>query len=127
MMKTISTDQVIAHKGLSMNRDDYWRVLQENVCTRCADGDKDGNCHLDKNRECPLKVHLPFVITSVNRISSIRIQDYAQQLHTIICDDCKYQTDKGTCVKRVKEECALDHYFPLMIDSIEQIAEKTVE
>lgn len=126
-MSATTIGQTMKGKKLLMDRDDYWYAMQQNVCIHCIDGDRDGNCHLDTNRQCPLKTHLGSVITTVNRVSSVRIEDYIEQLHVVVCDDCKYQKKDGTCTKRVKEDCALDTYFPLFIDSIEEVAQKNVD
>ncbi len=98
-----------------------WHAIRERVCVRCLDGDGFGNCRLDASLDCPLREYFPKIIPLIQQIKSESIDEYARELRQIICAECQYQSVSGTCNLRDEVECALDRYFPLVIESIEAV------
>jgi hypothetical protein len=104
-----------------MNYQEYWSVIKEKICGKCIDGDGSGNCRLDPSIDCALQQHLPFIVNVVNHIKSDKIDDYIRELRLVVCERCKYQTVNGYCALRTEVDCALDRYFPLVIEAIEDL------
>ena len=46
---------------------------------------------------------------------------YIRELRLITCAECGYQTVTGNCRLREDVDCALDRYFPLIIEAIEAV------
>ena len=97
-----------------------WQAIREKVCVKCLDGDGHGNCRLDPSLQCPLQEYLPLIVNAVNRVSSDRVADYVEELRGIVCAQCKYEKVNGACAMRKEVDCALDRYFPLVIEAIEE-------
>jgi len=99
----------------------YWQLLQARICHRCLDGDGKGNCRLPSGGECPLKRFLPEIVATISRIRSHTYHAYVNALRNGVCSQCDSLRADGTCWKRENFECALDHYFPLIIEVIESV------
>ncbi len=110
-----------------MDAHEYWPIIQEKVCRRCIDGDGQGNCRLDLSRVCEIKAYFPRIIEIVKNVKSGEIQDYVIPLRSHVCSECSHQTSDGHCRFRDKVDCALDRYYPLVVEAIEgiKLAEKT--
>ncbi len=103
--------------------DGYWQKIQSRICKRCVDGDGYGNCHLPGTEECSLRHYLPDIIKTVSEIREEKIDAYVARLRKNVCAVCEDQTADLVCQKRNRLECALDRYYPLVIDIIETIRE----
>lgn len=101
----------------------YWNAIQPRVCVRCIDGDGWGNCHIGFGRDCAVKLYLPLIVSAVRRVTSDRIEDYVSELRGIVCAQCKFELPSGRCKMREAIECALDRYFPLIVEAIEETPE----
>jgi hypothetical protein len=99
---------------------EYWEALQARICTRCADGDGVGGCRIAPGRTCAIETHFPRIIASVNSVYSPSIEPYEEQLRKRVCGVCKEQAADGTCQLRDTIDCALDRYFPLIVQVIEE-------
>jgi hypothetical protein len=104
-----------------METQHYWQEVKRRVCMKCIDGDGYGNCLIDPSIDCPLEVYFPKVIDTVFRVQSDRIDEYVEELRTAVCAECKYRTATGTCILRPNAECALDRYFPLIVQAVEEM------
>ncbi len=102
-----------------MKRRTPWQALREEVCVRCVDGDGHGNCRIDPAIECPMQTHLPEIVELVRKTRSDSMIDYIRELRLIACARCQYQAADGSCNMREEVACALDRYFPLIIETIE--------
>ncbi|HUL44500.1 MAG TPA: hypothetical protein VLY03_09095 [Bacteroidota bacterium] len=98
-----------------------WEAIRGKVCSRCVDGDGYGNCRIGPGRECALQQYLSLVINAVERVRSERVQDYVTELRAIVCAQCSQQEPEGHCRVRGEVDCALDRYFPLVIEAIEEV------
>jgi|WetSurMetagenome_2_1015567.scaffolds.fasta_scaffold323404_2 hypothetical protein len=104
-----------------MDSHKYWPAIQQKVCRRCIDGDGKGYCRLDPSRECELKEYFPLIYDVVNGVSSDHILDYIIPLRVNVCTECSHQMPDGQCRFREKVDCALDRYYPLVVEAIEEI------
>ena len=104
-----------------MDLQQYQEAIRLKVCARCIDGDGHGNCRLDPSANCPLLEYLPLIVSAVSRVNSNRVEDYVAELRGIVCAQCVHESADGTCVRRKEVECALDRYFPLVIQAIEEL------
>jgi len=98
-----------------------WERIQERICHKCVDGDGSGNCRLPAGTECALYKFLPLVVNAVQRVQSDDILEYVKDLRSIVCAQCPHEQLGGKCRMRDELECALDRYFPLVIDTIEEV------
>ena len=99
---------------------EYWEALQRKVCAHCVDGDGSGACLIAPGRDCALKTHFPRIIESVNSVFSSSIEPYVEQLRKKVCSACSHQEPGGACSLRDDVECALDRYYPLIAQVIEE-------
>jgi len=104
-----------------MDPDKFWPVIQDKVCRRCIDGDGQGNCRLALSRVCELKEYFPQILNVVNSVSSDQMMDYVLRLRVHVCSECSHQTPDGQCRFRDKVDCALDRYYPLVVQAIEEV------
>jgi len=100
---------------------EYWEALQARVCAKCLDGDGKGACFIAQDRECAMKKYFPQILEAVNSMYSPSITPYVEQLRSRICAACAHQTPAGVCTLRNEVECALDRYFPLIVQVIEEV------
>lgn len=104
-----------------MEYQSYWPSIREKVCTKCVDGDGFGNCRLDPAIECALQKYLPLIVDAVNRVRSDEMEDYVRELRAITCAQCSQQSVNGYCLLRKEVDCALDRYFTLVVEAIEEV------
>ena len=98
----------------------YWDVLQAAVCRKCIDGNGTGAC-LVSGGECAVKKYLPQILDVVDTTSSTSIDAYEAQLRLKVCGQCRHQSPYGACSLRNHVECALDRYFPLIVQLVEEV------
>ncbi len=96
-----------------------WEHLQNRVCRKCIDGDTRGGCRLPVDELCRLKEDFAEIVETVASVHSDALQDYVHALRSNICRTCEDQYADGTCWKRDALECALDRYFPIVVEIIE--------
>jgi len=97
----------------------YWEMIEQAVCRKCVDSDGKGDCLLSRERECAVKHYFPQILEVVNATYSTSIGPYEDQLRSKICGVCVHQSKTGECSIRNDVECALDRYFPLIVQVIE--------
>lgn len=101
--------------------EEYWGALQARICARCIDGDGGGGCRIAHDADCALKKYLPQLLDVVASVHSTVIEPYEEQLRKNICSGCVHQSATGQCSLRDDVECALDRYFPLIVEVIEEL------
>lgn len=99
----------------------YWELLHARICHRCIDGDGKGDCRLPATEVCALKAFLPEIITTITKMQSGSYHAYVNALRNQVCSQCDGQRADGTCSKRETLECALDRYYPLVVEAIESV------
>src|SRR5512146_2320174 len=93
-----------------------WDTVRQKVCRKCIDGDGRGGCRLPIDDSCGLDTFFPEIVQTVSSIHSDSYQVYVDALRANICSKCEHQFDNGACKKRDALECALDRYFPVVLD-----------
>lgn len=96
----------------------FWEALRLKVCRACLDGDGEGNCRLPVGETCALEVFLPELVEFVSTNPEASHETYVELLGKTICVYCDHQVSDGTCAKRQSLECALDRYYPTIIEII---------
>ena len=104
--------------------DMYWEEIQVRICRKCIDGDGTGACRLPAGVDCPIRMFLPEIVTTVVNVKSDSYDAYIHSLRRNVCILCNSQKADGSCAQRVQLECALDRYFPLIIKIVEEIKEQ---
>jgi hypothetical protein len=94
--------------------------LREEMCPRCVRFTRERTCSLPPDRACALFSNLDKVIDVVRTTRSRRIDPYVDVLRQAVCGSCRSQDESGRCACRDGIDCALDCYFPMIVDSIEQ-------
>jgi hypothetical protein len=107
-----------------MEIDQYWQEIQRKICPRCLDGDGHGECRLPVGDECALKSFLPQIVITVANARSESIEGYVNLLRRNVCILCDHQNPDMTCKRRNDLECAIDRYYPLVIQIIETVRAK---
>lgn len=107
---------------------EYLEAIRGRVCSVCIDGifedeHKFIRCGLPKGRTCPIELYLPEVIEVVETIESPWMEDYVALLREKVCRKCQ-QTEEGICALRLKTDCALDTYFMLVAEAIEDVRDR---
>ncbi|TAK67792.1 MAG: hypothetical protein EPO24_00060 [Bacteroidetes bacterium] len=98
---------------------EYWHGIRTRVCPECIEGDGAGNCLLDPVIECPLQKSLPVIVDIITRTKPWK-NEYREELFSIICGECKYQTSEGRCGLD-EALCAAERYFSGIVQTIESI------
>jgi hypothetical protein len=101
--------------------EEYWQAVSARVCAKCIDGDGRGNCRLTGALTCGLRAHFPKIVETVLSIHSEEMEPYIDALRKNVCTDCVNQSPDGRCSFRVNLDCGLDRYFPLIVETIEQV------
>lgn len=104
-----------------MELQQYWQSIQQKICPRCLDGDGQGNCRLPVGEECALKSFLPQIVMTLENAESGSMDTYISKLRRHVCILCDHQQPDTVCKKRNDLECALDRYYPLVVEIIETV------
>ena len=94
--------------------------LRQRVCPSCVRYTRDGGCSLPVDRPCSLFSNLDEIVKIVAATSSRRIDPYVDLLRDRVCGACHFQNDHGQCPCRENVDCALDTYYPIIVDVIEE-------
>ena len=104
-----------------MELDQYWQVIQEKICPRCLDGDGHGECRLPVGDECALRSFLPQIVITIANAKSDTVEGYVNLLRRNVCILCDHQNADMSCKRRNDLECAIDRYYPLVIQIVETV------
>jgi len=96
----------------------FWEAIRLRVCRVCANGDGQGSCLLPVDDGCALEAFLPELATIVSTNQTSSHETYLELLRNTICAQCDHQVSSGTCRKRQTLACALDRYYPTVIEII---------
>lgn len=96
----------------------YWESVRMTVCRKCIDGDNNGNCRLPHDELCMLEQRFPTLLELLSDVKSHSMEPYVKILRNTVCSRCDEQSEDGSCEKRDKLECALDRYYPLVIEKV---------
>jgi hypothetical protein len=99
---------------------EYLDELLSRICPKCVDGDGEGDCRIAQGRECAIRRFYPQIVEVVRSTYSTSMVPYEAALRAKICTVCVHQAADGKCALRDDVECALDRYFPLIVQVIEE-------
>lgn len=107
---------------MTLELEKYWKAIQETVCKVCIDSDPFGNgvCRISEASMCGVKEYLPKIVKVVLSVKSNKMDDYITALRENVCRGCR-ETPDGVCDLRNSVECALDRYYPLIVQAIESV------
>ena len=94
--------------------------LKARICPICVRRTRDGGCSLPADRPCSLFSNLPEIVKIVSETRSRRIDPYVDVLRDRVCGACHFQDDHGSCPCRADLDCALDTYYPMIVEEIEK-------
>lgn len=98
--------------------------MREELCPRCVRFTADRRCSLPSDRECSLFRNLAEVVAIVRDTRGETMAVYERPLRESVCAACHYEDDHGSCTMRNELDCALDTYFPLIVEVIETELER---
>ncbi len=101
--------------------ENHWQEVRTRICHKCMDGDSHGNCRLPVGETCALESFFPELVDTISKVHSTSYDDYVKALRLNICRTCAHQLSDGECFKRNALECALDRYYPLLIEIVEEL------
>lgn len=94
--------------------------LRASLCPSCVRFTREHKCSLPADRPCSLFKNLDQIVEIVRGTHSRQIDPYVTVLRNQVCAACHYEDDHGACPCRNDLDCALDTYYPLIVDTIEQ-------
>ena len=106
------------------NRARYELAIRRKVCEHCIDLKENHQCALSEEDICSIRAYLDQIIEAVRSVKSQNMADYIEALRKKICEPCKHQKKDGSCELRDSRDCALDRYFELIIEAIEEVQNK---
>ena len=98
----------------------YLDAIRDNVCSICVDSNDRGDCTLTEKELCAVEYYLPNIIEVIHNSDADDIHEYYDELKEKICKHCRGEGDKD-CYLREDSNCALDRYFPLIIETIKKV------
>lgn len=99
----------------------YWEAVRLTVCRSCVEGDGSGNCHLPHGDVCALVAFFPKIVQAVRSVQAAQRVDQVRAVQNAVCAQCSHQLPNGFCAKRNNQSCALNRFFPLVIETIETV------
>lgn len=96
-----------------------WDEVELAVCRVCVDHSS-GGCRSADSGRCALKSDFARVVESISSVTSATYPPYVASLRANVCTECSHQREGGRCEVRNNVACALDRYYPLVIDAIEE-------
>lgn len=94
--------------------------IREEICRVCIFQSADGGCSRGAFADCPIVSRIDKVVDVVKTVHSRRIDPYVDRLRDVVCAECLSQDADGRCRMREHSDCALDDYFGLLVDIVEQ-------
>jgi hypothetical protein len=101
--------------------------LLHTVCSACMYRLADGGCGMSPKYECPILRNMDKIIGIVRTTRSNKIDPYVERLREAVCANCEMQDAQGRCRMRDHSDCALDDYFPLIVEIIEDELERVAK
>lgn len=106
-----------------MNHAEYSRCLEAirlKVCPVCIGQAGDGTCDVSFQETCAIERFLPEIVETAMTVNSEKVDDYIAALRASVCRACR-PNGELECSARSTADCALDRYFVLIIEAIEEI------
>lgn len=99
----------------------YLKAIRETVCNKCIDRTSAGICAASTYEACAINRFLPEIIDIVLTTEANDARAMTARLREDVCSVCQHQSPDGRCDLRDDVECALDRYFPLIIEAIQAV------
>ena len=107
---------------LTMSYDErYLQEIRDKVCRKCIDRTPAGLCVTSTYDSCAINRFLPEIIDIVLNTSGEEMEPYVAKLRERVCANCGHQSTDGHCDMRDDIECALDRYFPIVVETIQEV------
>jgi len=100
----------------------YLQEIRQRVCSKCIDRTASGLCTASTFEACAINRYLPEIIDIVLSGPPAEYDEYVSRLRSKVCSACGRQSPDGRCDLRDDVECALDRYFPVIIEAIRDAA-----
>lgn len=109
-------------RGPAPGRDErYLLAIREKVCMKCIDRTPGGVCAASTFEACAINRFLPEIIDIVLSTGGDDPAAAVTRLRDEVCSLCLHQSPDGRCDLRDDAECALDRYFPLLVEAIRDV------
>lgn len=106
----------------TMSHDErYLQEIRDKVCRKCIDRTASGLCVTSTYDSCAINRYLPELIDIVLTTPGDDLDAYVAVLRERVCSTCGHQSADGHCDMRDDVECALDRYFPLIVEAIQEV------
>ncbi len=106
----------------SMQHDErYLQEIRQRVCAKCIDRTPTGLCVTSTYDSCAINKYLPEIIDIVLTTGGDDLDAYVARLREKVCAVCQHQSPDGRCDVRDDVECALDRYFPIVVEAIQEV------
>jgi nucleotide-binding universal stress UspA family protein len=111
-------------KNIMKYDEKYLQEIRQRVCSKCIDRTASGLCTASTFDACAINRYLPEIIDIVMTGQADDYDATVDRLRSRVCSACEQQSPDGRCDMRDDVECALDRYFPLVIEAIRDAARK---
>ena len=91
--------------------------LRRRVCPKCVLVARDGSCAAPFT--CQLFASLDEVIEIISGVRDYSMEPYQERLRKLLCSHCVMDS-RGHCARSEHLSCALDLYYPLIVEIIEK-------
>lgn len=105
----------------------YLQEIRQRICLKCIDRTPSGICVTVTFDSCAINRFLPEIINVVLTTKGPALEAYVKELRENVCVRCEHQSPDGICDTRDDLECALDRYFPLVVEAILDVSGKPAE
>jgi nucleotide-binding universal stress UspA family protein len=99
----------------------YLQAIREKICMKCIDRTPGGVCAASTFEACAINRFLPEIIDIVLSTGGDDPAAAVTRLRDEVCSLCLHQSPDGRCDLRDDAECALDRYFPLLVEAIRDV------
>ncbi len=104
----------------------YTESVKQKICSICVDSDDKGNCLLTDDEICAVEFYLPRIVRLVHSLNSKDMDEYVSLLRKQICSNCNSGKGEDSCYLREDANCALDRYFPVIVEVIKKTDGETI-
>lgn len=82
----------------------------------------EGECRLEGTLRCELKEYFPLLVDLINNVYTTSVEEAIIHIRKNVCEECRNKPPGEICRSHTKSNCALDRYYPLVIDAFEHIS-----
>jgi hypothetical protein len=101
-------------------------IVRRRVCAACKERTVESICGREEPGQCSLFALFPLVVEAIAATDSGNAQDYVDAIREHVCGVCIDQRLDGSCPERDSQACALDGYFPQVIEAIQEATGKSL-